>query len=96
MVAAPYGYNSGLAGSRARERERSTRVIVWTGDLACALAAAWAAANLKFSGPQVHEGQGRLFIARWAARHSGAGRRGQVGAELPRDQGQVEDVYQRR
>ena len=69
---------------------------MWTGDLAGALAVARAAADLEFPGPQVHEGQSWLFMASCSAQHSGAGRRGYVGAGPPRDQSHVEGVYPQR
>ena len=95
-AAAPYGPDSEPADSQAREQARWTRGIFWTDDPAGALAVARAAADLEFSGPQVHEGQRGFSMARRAALHPGAGRRGYAGAGAPRNQGQVGDVYQRR
>ena len=63
-AAAPYRHNSGPVDFQAQVQARWTRGIVWADDLAGALAIARAAAKLKFSGPQVHEEQRWLAMAR--------------------------------
>ena len=75
----PYGPDSGPADSQVREQARWVRCIAWNVDLAGALAIARAAADLGFAGPQARGELRWLAMAKWAARHSGAGRQGYVG-----------------
>mmetsp|Transcript_28547 Transcript_28547/g.63735 ORF Transcript_28547/g.63735 Transcript_28547/m.63735 type:complete len:85 (-) Transcript_28547:65-319(-) len=74
-------------------RARWLRGIEWTDDLAGALAVARGAGNLGF---EVLEERRWRALARWAAQHPGAGSRGYVGAELPRDQANGKDSCPRR
>ena len=98
-VAVRYGATAAApkpAGSKARRQKRRVGGVVWLGDLAVALATAQRAALLGFSGPQVREERKWLSLAKWAARQSGAGRHGCVGAQPPRDRDQVEGACPRR
>ena len=77
-AAAPRNFAPRPADSEARGQARWVGVIVWLGDLACALAVARCAALLGFLGSQVRDERRWLSLARWAAQHPGTGRLGYV------------------